>query len=266
MEAKRRMESKVAIVTGGGSVASGIGNGRATAILFAREGARVLVVDLNKSAAEETQKAIQQEGGTAEVFVGDVSQAKDCEAIVKRAVDLWGKLDVLDNNVGISGRGNVVEFSAEAWDRIMTVNVKSVMLMGKYAIPQMKAAGGGSIINISSISAIRPRGLTAYSASKGAVISLTQAMAIDHAQDGIRVNCILPGPVYTPMVYTKGMTDEDREQRRKASPLGTEGTGWDIGNAALFLASDEARWITGIALIVDGGTSLASPPRKAGYE
>jgi NAD(P)-dependent dehydrogenase (short-subunit alcohol dehydrogenase family) len=266
METKRRMEGKVAIVTGGGSVASGIGNGRATSILFARAGAKVLVVDMNRSAAEETQKAIQQEGGTAEVFVGDVTQAKDCEAIVKKAVDLWGKLDVLDNNVGISGRGNAVEFSAEAWDRMMAVNVKSVMLMGKYAIPEMKASGGGSIINISSISAIRPRGLTAYSASKGAVIALTQAMAIDHAQDGIRVNCILPGPVYTPMVYTKGMTEEDRELRRKASPLGTEGTGWDIGNAALFLASDEARWITGIALIVDGGTSLASPPRKAGYE
>jgi NAD(P)-dependent dehydrogenase (short-subunit alcohol dehydrogenase family) len=266
METKRRMEDKVAIVTGGGSVASGIGNGRATSILFARAGAKVLVVDMNLSAAEETQKAIQQEGGTSEVFVADVSQAKDCEAIVKKTMDLWGKLDVLDNNVGISGRGNVVEFSVEAWDRMMAVNVKSVMLMGKYAIPQMKASGGGSIINISSISAIRPRGLTAYSTSKGAVIALTQAMAIDHAQDGIRVNCILPGPVYTPMVYTKGMTEEDREQRRKASPLGTEGTGWDIGNAALFLASDEARWITGIALIVDGGTTLASPPRKAGYE
>ncbi|MCX5908387.1 MAG: SDR family NAD(P)-dependent oxidoreductase, partial [Deltaproteobacteria bacterium] len=138
METKRRMEGKVAIVTGGGSVASGIGNGRATSILFARAGAKVLVVDMNRSAAEETQKAIQQEGGTAEVFVADVSQAKDCEAIVKKALDLWGKLDVLDNNVGISGRGNVVEFSAEAWDRIMTVNVKSVMLMGKYAVPQMK--------------------------------------------------------------------------------------------------------------------------------
>jgi len=266
MESKRRMENKVAVVTGGGSLASGIGNGRATAILFAREGAKVLVVDLNQNAAEETRRAIEAEGGKAEVFVADVTQAKDCQAIVQRAVDLWGRLDVLDNNVGISGRGNVVDFSVEDWDRIMTVNVKSMMLMGKYAIPQMKASGGGAIVNISSISAIRPRGLTAYTTSKGAVIALTRAMAIDHAPDGIRVNCILPGPVYTPMVYTKGMTEEDREQRRKASPLGTEGTGWDIGNAALFLASDEARWITGVALIVDGGTSLASPPRKAGYE
>ena len=266
MESKRRMENKVAVVTGGGSLASGIGNGRATAILFAREGAKVLVVDLNQNAAEETRRAIEAEGGKAEVFVADVTQAKDCQAIVQRAVALWGKLDVLDNNVGISGRGNVVDFSVEDWDRIMTVNVKSMMLMGKYAIPQMKASGGGAIVNISSISAIRPRGLTAYTTSKGAVIALTRAMAIDHAPDGIRVNCILPGPVYTPMVYTKGMTEEDREQRRKASPLGTEGTGWDIGNAALFLASDEARWITGVALIVDGGTSLASPPRKAGYE
>ncbi len=266
MGSRLRLENKVAIVTGGGSVASGIGNGRAAAILFAREGAKVLIVDIKQAAAEETLEAIKKEGGEAEIFVGDVSKAKDCQAIVKRALDRWGKLDILDNNVGISGPGSVVEVSEEDWDRVMAVNVKSMMLMGKYAIPPMAAGGGGAIINISSISAIRPRGLTPYTASKGAVIALTRAMAIDHAKDHIRVNCVAPGPVYTPMVYTKGMTEEQREMRRKASPLGIEGSGWDIGYAALFLASDEARFITGVVLLVDGGVSLASPPRKAGAE
>jgi NAD(P)-dependent dehydrogenase (short-subunit alcohol dehydrogenase family) len=266
MGSRLRLENKVAIVTGGGSVASGIGNGRAAAILFAREGAKVMIVDIKQAAAEETLEAIKKEGGEAEIFAADVSKAKDCQAIVKRVLDRWGKLDILDNNVGISGPGSVVEVSEEDWDRVMAVNVKSMMLMGKYAIPPMAAAGGGAIINISSISAIRPRGLTPYTASKGAVIALTRAMAIDHAKDHIRVNCVAPGPVYTPMVYTKGMTEEQREMRRKASPLGIEGSGWDIGYAALFLASDEARFITGVVLLVDGGVSVASPPRKAGTE
>jgi NAD(P)-dependent dehydrogenase (short-subunit alcohol dehydrogenase family) len=135
------------------------------------------------------------------------------------------------------------------------------MLTGKFAVPAMAAGGGGSIINISSISALRPRGLTPYSASKGAVIALTRAMAVDHGKDGIRVNCIAPGPMYTPMVYSRGMSEELRERRRQASLLKIEGTGWDIGYAAVFLASDEARFITGIVLVVDGGVTIASPSR-----
>ena len=251
----------MAIVTGAGSQTSGIGNGRAAAILFAREGARVLIVDQNRSAAEETLEAIRKEGGEAEVFIGDVSRAEDCGAIVDRALAFWGKLDILDNNVGISGPGSVVEVKEDLWDRVMAVNVKSMMLMSKFAIPAMAAKKGGSIINISSISALRPRGLTPYSASKGAVIALTRAMAVDHARDGIRVNCIAPGPVYTPMVFGKGMSEELRERRRKASLLGIEGTGWDIGYAALFLASDEARYITGVVLPVDGGVTITSASR-----
>ena len=135
------------------------------------------------------------------------------------------------------------------------------MLASKHAIPAIKESGGGAIVNISSIAALRPRGLTAYSTSKGAVISLTQAMAVDHAPDGIRVNCIAPGPVYTPMVYSAGMSDELRERRRDASLLQVEGTGWDIGYAALFLVSDEARYITGLIMPVDGGTTLRGPAR-----
>ena len=261
MPSAPRLQGKVAIVTGAGSRAAGIGNGRAAAILFAREGARVLLVDQQAEHAEETLAAIKAEGGEAEVFAGDVTSADDCRTMVERAVSRWGKLDILDNNVGIGGAGSVVEVSEEDWDRVMSVNVKSMMLTGKFAVPAMVESGGGSIINISSISALRPRGLTPYSASKGAVIALTRAMAIDHAAQGVRVNCIAPGPVYTPMVYSGGMTEDARERRRRASPLGIEGTGWDIGYAALFLASDEARYITGQVLVVDGGVTIASPAR-----
>jgi NAD(P)-dependent dehydrogenase (short-subunit alcohol dehydrogenase family) len=264
MAPKPRLENKAAIVTGAGSRSAGIGNGRAAAILFAREGAKVLVVDNKASAADETLAAIKEEGGEAEVFIGDVTSVADCRAMVERAVSRWGRLDILDNNVGIEGQASVVSVTEEDWDRVMTVNVKSMMLTGKYAVPAMAAGGGGSIINISSISALRPRGLTPYSTSKGAVIALTRAMAIDHAKDRIRVNCIAPGPMYTPMAYSGGMTEEARERRRRASPLGIEGTGWDIGYAALFLASDEARYITGVVLVVDGGVTISSPPR--GYE
>ena len=262
-----RLEGKVAIVTGAGSRAAGIGNGRATAILFAREGARVLLVDQDEAAATETLDAIKAEGGEAEVFRADVTRADDCRAMAEQAVRRWGRLDILDNNVGIGGAGSVVQVAEEDWDRVMTVNVKSMMLASKFAVPAMttpgggKEAGGGAIINISSISALRPRGLTPYSASKGAVIALTRAMAIDHAKDGIRVNCIAPGPVYTPMVYAGGMSEELRDRRRRASPLGIEGTGWDIGYAALFLASEEARYITGVVLPVDGGVTITSASR-----
>lgn len=261
MAARPRLEGKVAIVTGAGSRAPGIGNGRATAVLFAREGARVLLVDQNRAAAEETLAMIRAEGGEAAVWVADVTRAADCRAMVEEAVRRWGKLDILDNNVGIGMGGSVVEVSEEDWDRVMAVNVKSMMLASKYAVPAMAAGGGGAIINVSSISALRPRGLTPYSASKGAVIALTRAMAIDHAPQGIRVNCIAPGPVYTPMVYAGGMSEELRERRRRASPLGIEGTGWDVGYAALFLASDEARYITGQVLVVDGGVTLTSAAR-----
>ena len=256
-----RLAGKVAIVTGAGSRAAGIGNGRAAAILFAREGARVLVVDRSRAAAEATLKMILGEGGEAAVFDADVTRSDDCAAMVDDAVRRWGRLDILDNNVGIGGRGTVVEVSEEDWERVMRVNITGMMLASKHAIPVLARGGGGAIVNISSISALRPRGLTPYSASKGAVIALTRAMAIDHAQQGIRVNCVAPGPVYTPMVYADGMSEELRERRRCASPLGIEGTGWDVGYAALFLVSDEARYITGVVLPVDGGVTIASPSR-----
>jgi NAD(P)-dependent dehydrogenase (short-subunit alcohol dehydrogenase family) len=256
-----RLADKVAIVTGAGSRAEGIGNGRATAVLFAREGARVLCVDQSKDAAEATRAMIAGEGGEAAVLEADVTRSADCQAMVDEALRRWGRLDILDNNVGIGGRATVVEVEEADWDHMMRVNVTSMMLASKHAIPAMARGGGGAIVNISSISALRPRGLTPYTVSKGAVIALTRAMAVDHAAQGIRVNCIAPGPVYTPMVYAGGMSAELRDQRRRASPLGIEGTGWDIANAALFLASDEARYITGVVLPVDGGVTLTSASR-----
>ena len=256
-----RLAGKVAIVTGAGSRGEGIGNGRAAAVLFAREGAKVLLVDQTQKAAEETLEMIRGEKGEAEIFEADVTRSADCEAMVADAVRRWGRLDILDNNVGIGGRATVVEVDEAEWDHLMKVNVTSMMLTSKHAIPAMVKNGSGAIVNISSISALRPRGLTPYSVSKGAVIALTRAMAIDHAPQGIRVNCIAPGPVYTPMVYSGGMSADLRERRRRASPLGVEGTGWDIGYAALFLCSDEARYITGVVLAVDGGVTITSASR-----
>ena len=187
--------------------------------------------------------------------------------MVEAAVAQFGRLDVLDNNIGIASLSAVTEETQSQWERVMRVNVEAMFLNAKHAIPAMiKSGNGGAIVNISSIAALRPRGMSAYSTSKAAVIGLTRAMAIDHASDGIRVNCIAPGVVYTPMVYADGMSDEAREQRRKYSLLGIEGTGWDIGRAVVFLASGWARYITGQTLVVDGGGTLGGQPRYSGTE
>jgi NAD(P)-dependent dehydrogenase (short-subunit alcohol dehydrogenase family) len=257
---KGRLRDLVAIVTGAGSSGPGIGNGKATAVLFAREGARVALVDRVRARAEETLATIREEDGEAFVIEADVTRDADCDRVVRETVERFGGVDILDNNVGIGSQGSVVEMTEEEWDRVMATNVKSMVLMSGHAVPAMAGRGGGSIINISSVAALRPRGLTAYSASKGAVISLTLAMAIDHARQNIRVNCIAPGPVYTPMV-ARGMTEERRALRARAVPLGVEGTAWDVAWAAVYLASPESRWVTGIVLPVDGGLLAAGPSR-----
>ena len=257
-ERSLRLEGKVAIVTGAGSSGPGIGNGRATATLFAREGAKVLLADVTEERAAETLEMIQAEGGVASTVQADVTDAADCERMVEVCIERYGRLDILDNNVGISRRGTVVEVSEEDWDHIMAVNVKSIVLASKFAIPRMMEAGGGSIINISSIAGLRAHSSTPYTASKAAVIGLTISMAADHGPDGIRTNCIAPGLVFTPMVAPR-MDDDLRQIRSTAAPLRTEGTAWDIGNAALFLASDEARWINGVVLPVDAGLVATSP-------
>jgi NAD(P)-dependent dehydrogenase (short-subunit alcohol dehydrogenase family) len=178
--------------------------------------------------------------------------------MVEAAIKRYGRLDILDNNVGISRGETVVEVSEEQWDQIMTVNVKSVMLTSKYAIPAMVKSGGGSIINISSVAGYTALSRTPYSASKGAVIALTKSMAADHGKDKIRVNAIAPGLIYTPMVAPR-MTKDVREERRLAAPLQVEGDAWDVAWAAVYLASDEARWVTGIVLPIDAGLTVTTP-------
>jgi len=255
----------VAIVTGGGSSGPGLGNGKATCLRFAAEGARVLVVDRVPEAAAETVATITAEGGEALAVAADVTRAGDCATIVRSAVERFGKLDIVVNNVGIGGRAaSVVDADEADWDRVMAVNVKGTMLVAKHAIPAMATGGGGAIVNISSVAALRANERAAYSASKGAVISLTMVMAAQHARQGIRVNCVAPGQVWTPMVQAEASDDDARtalrERRRRGSLLKTEGTAWDIANAVLFLASDESRWITGQTLVVDGGMSIGRPP------
>ena len=255
-----RLEGKVAVVTGAGSRGPGVGTGKAASILLAREGARVLLVDLDPQHAEETLATIEDEGGEASVFQGDVTSAADCEEMVRATVERYGGLHVLFNNVGIGGSGTVVDVDDEEWDRVLNVNLKSMMLTSKYAVPEMIRCGGGSIINVSSTEALRGAitGSVAYSASKAGVIALTKTMAVTHGRDNVRVNCIAPGRLNTPMVAAN-MTDEFRDLRMREVPLGTEGTAWDVGWACVFLASEEARWISGVVLPVDAGLLVTTP-------
>src|SRR5258708_6075554 len=232
-----RLKGKVAIVAGGGASGAVIGNGQATAILFAREGAKVLCADAVLERAQATVDMIAKEGGTASALRADVSKAADCKAMVQAALERYGRLDILDNNVGISVRADVLEVSEEDWDRVMAVNVKSIMLSSKYAIPEMKKAGGGSIINISSVAGLRANQSTPYSTSKAAVVGITQSMAGDHGRDGIRVNCILPGLIYGPMTAPR-MDEEIRRQRREAGAPRTQGPGLGVALAAVFPACE----------------------------
>jgi len=260
-ERRPRLEGKVAIVTGAGSSGPGVGTGKAISIQFAREGCKVLLVDHNKSAAEETLSAINSEGGEASVFETDVTISNDCENAVLAASNRYGKLDILVNNVGILGPGNVVTVEEETYDKVMDVNLKGMVLMSKYSLPVMVKGGGGSIVNMSSFLGLRSGSVfesIPYSVSKGGVVALTTTMASEHGRENVRVNALAPGYLYTPMVSSL-MTEEQRNLRRLAAPMGTEGTAWDVAWAALFLASDEARWITGVVLPVDAGILTTTP-------
>ena len=263
-----RLAGKAAIVTGAGSRADGIGNGRATAILLARHSAKVTLVDQNAAWVERTRQMIADEGGESLVVLADVTKSAECAGIVRETVARFGRLDILVNNVGISGPpGTAVEVDEEAWDQAFRVNVTAMMLMAKHAIPEMIKAGGGAIVNIASYAGLfggHPALL--YPTTKGAVVNMTRAMAAHHAEDRIRVNAVAPGMVYTPMVYADGMSEEIREARKNRSLLKVEGTGWDVGHGVLYLVSDEARWVTGIVLPVDAGASAAPSayPRRGG--
>jgi NAD(P)-dependent dehydrogenase (short-subunit alcohol dehydrogenase family) len=251
-----RLAGKVAIVTGAGSRGPGLGNGKAAAILFAREGARVLCVDQAKERAEETVGLIRAEGAAAAPFAADVTRAEDCARMVDAALSRWGSLDILHNNVGIESRHSLLETTEEEWDRVMTVDLKSVLLATKASVPAMQRGGGGSVICVSSVAALRGYGRTAYAAAKAGVIGFVHSVAVQLGPHGIRVNAIAPGTVWTPMVEDLGA--EARERRRRATPLGTEGTGWDVGWGAVYLASNESRWVTGQVLVIDAGLTVTT--------
>lgn len=257
-----RLKDKVCIVTGGGAVSpDALGNGSAAALAFAREGAVVVVNDLDEAAARVTLDLIEAEGGRGSIALGDLTREDDAAALVEHTERTWGRLDVLHNNIGSHGAGTVVDATREYWDRVFAITVTTGMLASKFAVPAMIRSGGGSIVMIASIAALRPHGMTPYTAAKGAVMALTTGMAFDHAADSIRVNCIAPGPVFTRHVTGGEMDPALREKRRLASPLGLEGRPEDVANAAVYLASDEARWVTGVVLPVDGGVLLTSADR-----
>ena len=256
-ERRRRLEGKVAIVTGAGSSGPGVGNGKAASVLFAREGAKVLLVDINADHAQETLKMITAEGGEASVFQADVTRPDHCRSMVESAVEQYGRLDILDNNVGVILREKFIDIDPDDWDRVMAINLKSMMLASQAAIPRMIESGGGSIINMTSVAGIRAWSDAAYAASKAGIIGLTQTLAAEYGRYGIRANAIAPGAVYTPMVAWQ-LSGEAREIRRESTLLGTEGTAWDVAWAAVYLASDEARWVTGVLLPVDGGVTITS--------
>jgi NAD(P)-dependent dehydrogenase (short-subunit alcohol dehydrogenase family) len=262
-----RVAGKVAIITGAGSVAEGIGNGRAAALILARHGAKVVLLDVNEASAAETGRMVEAEGGECLVMRCDVTDPESCRAAVQATVDRWSRLDILVNNVGTARiAGDATTVDLEAWDRGMRVNVTSMVLMTRYCVPEMKKSGGGSIINISSIVGLHGGHTNLfYPTSKGAILNLTRTMAGNHGPDGIRVNCICPGFLYTPVVEAAvaisegGVPVSVRETRRNAGAIKVEGTAWDVAWGILYLASDEARFVTGVVLPIDAGVSAVSP-------
>ena len=251
-----RLKGKVALVTGAGSRGPGVGNGKAAATLFAREGAKVVCVDQVLERAAETVAAIESEGGVASAVAADVTKRDECDRMAAVAIERYGRLDILHNNVGIGARQGIREVTEDEWDRVMAVNLKSMVFATQAAIPHLEAASGGSIINIASIAALRHyRGTTAYQTTKAGVIGLTISLAGDLGEKRIRVNCIAPGQVWTPMAASH-MSPERRAERQRSGLLPDEGTAWDIAWGAVYLASDEARWVTGQVLVIDAGVTL----------
>lgn len=262
-----RLQGKVALVVGAGSIGPGWGNGKATAVLFAREGAKVMCADINLAAAQETAEIIRGEGGEAEAVSVDVAQREQIAAMVEACMKAYGRIDIVDYNVGLAHVGGVVELPEEDWDRMFDVNLKGCYLTMKHVLPVMEAQGGGSIVNISSIASIRYTGVpyATYYATKAAMNHLTKTVAVEYAPKGIRVNAVLPGLMKTPMVeksvglageYADGDVEEMWKVRDEQCPMGHMGDAWDVAHAALFLASDESKYVTGLELLVDGGITL----------
>ena len=255
-----RLLNKCVIVAGAGSSGPGWGNGKASAVLFAREGATVIAVDRNLPAAQETKQIIDSEGGRCLAIEGDVTDLDSCSAVVEAGLQACGGIDVLMNNVGILRRGGPVELSRKDWDQSVDINMTSFFLMCKAAIPAMLATGGGSIVNTGSVAGVRYLGVDyiSYSSTKAAILGFTRSLALQYASCGIRANTVLPGLMDTPMIVEPlGEAYENVEQmrakRNAQCPMGFMGDAWDVAHAALFLSSDEAKYITGTELIVDGG-------------
>jgi NAD(P)-dependent dehydrogenase (short-subunit alcohol dehydrogenase family) len=258
-EAGERLKSKVAIVTGAGTRGEIAGVGQASAILLAGHGAQVLVADTDTERAQETAATIHALGGVASIFIGDMTSREDCRVMVETCKERYGGVHILVNNVGTYGSGMVTEFDEEIWNRALDVNLKSTVLACSVAVPAMAESGGGSIINISSIDGMRAgasRNIP-YAVAKGGVIALTTNMAVHHGRQNIRVNAIAPGHIHGSFV--SHVSPELRDLRRKVGPLGIEGTAWDVAWAVVFLASDEARWISGVVLPIDAGLFAATP-------
>ena len=257
-----RLRDKVAIVVGGGQTAGDtIGNGKATAILFAREGASVVVADRDAASAEDTCAAIAAEGGRALAVIADVTRSDDCARIVEACVGAYGRLDVLHNNVGIGIPGGPVELAEEHWNLVVDTNLKAMFLTCKHALPHMERQGSGAIVNVSSLASLRcsPVPMLAYNTTKAGVNALTRSIAMQYAPKGVRANAILPGLIRTPMavdeVVRRFGVDRDKlvSVRDRAVPMQHMGEAWDVAWAAVYLASDEARYVTGVLLPVDGG-------------
>ncbi|MGV2862653.1 SDR family NAD(P)-dependent oxidoreductase [Achromobacter sp. AGC39] len=260
----QRVKDKVALVFGAGASGPGWGNGKAAAALYAREGARVYAVDVRAEAAQETERVIQGEGGQCRALVADVTQSQQIQAVVARILDEAGRIDILHNNVGITEMGDPIEASEESWHRVLDTNLTGVFLTCKHVLPAMLAQGGGCIVNISSLASIQVNTYpyTSYYAAKAGLNHLTRSLAVRYAPDNIRVNAVLPGVIDTPLIYQQiaGQFQDVEEMRRRrnaASPMGRMGDAWDVAHAALFLASDEAKYITGVCLPVDGGKACA---------
>ena len=259
-----RLQNKTAIIVGAGQQAGEtIGNGRATAIRFAQEGARLLLVDKDPDSAAETARLCEAEGAEASTLAADITREEDCQAIAATCTDRYGRIDILHNNVGRSrGDRATPDMDAAMWDELMAMNLKGMFMTAKHVLPVMRDQRSGVILNISSTSSVCARGTVTYKTSKGAVNTLTHHLAMENAEYGVRANVILPGLMDTPMAIERraqesGRSRDDiRADRAAQVPLvGHQGTAWDVANAALFLASDEAAYITGVALPVDGGLS-----------
>lgn len=261
-----RFKDKVAILFGAGSVGPGWGNGKATAVLFARNGAHVACVDVNREAAQETVDIIQGEGGAATAFACDVTNSEAVKEVVDAVVGQHGRIDVLHNNVGFATMGGPIELDEAAWRRTIDLNVTSCFITCKHVLPHMLQRRSGAIVNVSSVAAIRYTGYpyVAYYAAKAAVNNFTMGLALQYARDGIRVNAVMPGLMNTPLIFQQisgqyANAEEMVKAHDAACPMGRMGTAWDIAKAALFLASDDADYITGVSLPVDGGLTCRTP-------